>query len=69
MNVLLLQIREIDVVNVNTLVKAPELFCDVCCMMFDQSDSSSFQVIAKTYMVSLATILEFFLLIFFVIIE
>ncbi|KAH9502039.1 Mitochondrial Rho GTPase 2 [Dermatophagoides farinae] len=43
-------IREIDVVNVNTLVKAPELFCDVCCMMFDQSDSSSFQVIAKTYM-------------------
>nr|XP_027204426.1 mitochondrial Rho GTPase 1-A-like [Dermatophagoides pteronyssinus] len=43
-------IREIDVINVNTLLKTPELFCDVCCMMFDQSDSSSFQVIAKTYM-------------------
>ncbi|OTF74822.1 hypothetical protein BLA29_006373, partial [Euroglyphus maynei] len=43
-------IREIDVLNVNTLLKTPELFCDVCCLMFDQSDSSSFQVIAKTYM-------------------
>lgn len=42
-------IREIDVVNVNILLEAPELFCDVCCMMYDQSNPNSFGVIAGTY--------------------
>src|SRR5699024_11772439 len=45
------QIKEIDVLNVNIPLIDPELFCDVSCLMFDQSDSKSFECVAHIYTV------------------
>lgn len=46
-----LQMKEIDVDNVDVPLEEPELVCDVVCLMFDQSQKSSFEKIAKIYVV------------------
>lgn len=50
---LIIQIKEIDVLNMDIPLESPELFCDVCCLMYDHSDSKSFECIGQTYIVSL----------------
>ncbi len=46
-----MQIKELDILNVNIPLIDPELFCDVSCLMFDQSDPRSFECVAHIYTV------------------
>ncbi|KAF7488768.1 Mitochondrial Rho GTPase 1 [Sarcoptes scabiei] len=42
-------IKEIDILVSNQTLKQAELFCDVCCLMYDQSNNSSFAIIASVF--------------------
>lgn len=41
--------------NVDIPLVEPELFCDVSCLIFDQSDCKSFECVAKIFRVSLCS--------------
>lgn len=47
-----LQLREVDLFQVDDHLSEPELICDVICMMYDGSDPYSFEYIASIFLVS-----------------
>lgn len=42
--------REIDLFNLNDKLSEPELVCDVACLLYDCTDSKSFEYIARIYL-------------------
>lgn len=42
--------REVDIFDLSDKLSEPELFCDVVCLMYDSSDSKSFEYIARIFL-------------------
>ena len=49
-----LVLHDIDVLSVSQALLPGEVQCDVACLVYDASDSNSFEYVARLYMVSMS---------------